>query len=496
MSSGVHRSRVRQSVIWGAVVLVAVAAALAFARPAAAWTEPTQPSFTDVPTSNAFYRPIEAVGAAGTMTGYVCGGVGEPCDSSGRPYFRPYSYVTRGQAALFVARAINAIPATSPAQVTFADVPAGNPYHDALEGLAARGTVSGYACGGPGEPCDAQARPYFRPYTYVTRAQASKMIALAGGADLTTAPVTASFADVLAGNPFHPAVEWLFAHSGSSGYSCGGPGEPCDVSGRPYFRPYNNVTRGQLAKMVAFPLILSDMTGPAISMTPPLVEATGSGGAAVIYDVSGSDPDDPVKQITCAPASGSTFPLGTTPVSCTADDTHLNTTTATFVVTVRDTTPPALLGLSSPISVDATSPSGAVVYYAQPTARDLVDGSLKVGCAPLKGSLFPIGTTVVNCSAVDAHGNVASGAFTVTVNGASAQIAALIKKLDGSSLAKALYAAQDALRIPDLEGACAALTRFGDDVRAAEAARQLGSTEASSLLSSLGQIRTVAGCKP
>jgi HYR domain len=183
-------------------------------------------------------------------------------------------------------------------------------------------------------------------------------------------------------------------------------------------------------------------------------------------------------------------------VSCTASDTHLNTAATTFPVTVQDTTAPALLGLSRPITVDATSPSGAVLYYGQPTARDLVDGSLAVSCSPPKGSVFPIGTTVVKCAVADAHRNVASGAFTVTVNGASAQIAALIKKLDGSSLTKALYAAQDALRIPELEGACPALTRFGGDVRAAEAARQLGSTEASSLLSSLGQIKTVTGCKP
>ena len=42
------------------------------------------------------------------------------------------------------------------------------------------------------------------------------------------------------------------------------------------------------------------------------------------------------------PASGSTFPLGTTPVALTATDAHGNTGQAFFTVTVRDTTPPQL----------------------------------------------------------------------------------------------------------------------------------------------------------
>jgi hypothetical protein len=37
----------------------------------------------------------------------------------------------------------------------------------------------GYPCGGPNEPCDGQNRPYFRPGNNATRAQLSKMLALA-----------------------------------------------------------------------------------------------------------------------------------------------------------------------------------------------------------------------------------------------------------------------------------------------------------------------------
>src|SRR5258705_2952408 len=67
-------------------------------------------------------------------------------------------------------------------------------------------------------------------------------------------------------------------------------------------------------------------------------------------------------------------------------------------------------------SAEATGPGGAVVHYATPGASDLVDGTVPVFCAPASGSTFPIGQTIVNCNASDAHGNTSSRQFTVTVN--------------------------------------------------------------------------------
>jgi hypothetical protein len=66
--------------------------------------------------------------------------------------------------------------------------------------------------------------------------------------------------------------------------------------------------------------------------------ATSSSGAAVTYSVSATDPDDALASLKCAPASGSTFPIGTTTVTCTAADTHGNTSTATFTVHVKGAT--------------------------------------------------------------------------------------------------------------------------------------------------------------
>ncbi len=49
------------------------------------------------------------------------------------------------------------------------------------------------------------------------------------------------------------------------------------------------------------------------------------------------------------------------------------------------------------------------------TGTDIVDGAVGVVCTPSPGSTFALGVTTVNCAANDAHGNVAAGAFTVTV---------------------------------------------------------------------------------
>jgi hypothetical protein len=66
------------------------------------------------------------------------------------------------------------------------------------------------------------------------------------------------------------------------------------------------------------------------------VAATGSSGATVFFTVSASGGCS-VPTIVANPPSGSTFPVGTTTVSCTASDTCGNSTNKTFTVTVSGT---------------------------------------------------------------------------------------------------------------------------------------------------------------
>jgi hypothetical protein len=58
----------------------------------------------------------------------------------------------------------------------FADVPAGNPFYEFANRLYQQDIVTGYACGGANEPCDAESRPYYRPANTVTRQQMSKFV--------------------------------------------------------------------------------------------------------------------------------------------------------------------------------------------------------------------------------------------------------------------------------------------------------------------------------
>ena len=80
------------------------------------------------------------------------------------------------------------------------------------------------------------------------------------------------------------------------------------------------------------------------------------------------------------------------------------------------------------------SSSGAVAIF-NPTATDDVDGTVPVLCAPASGSIFPLGTTTVTCTATDSAGNIASGNFTVTVTYAWSGFLQPINQ-DGSSVFK------------------------------------------------------------
>src|SRR4029077_6654366 len=74
----------------------------------------------------------------------------------------------------------------------------------------------------------------------------------------------------------------------------------------------------------------ADATAPVITVPANITaEATGPSGAAVTYSVTVTDPDD-AATVSCSPASGATFPLGTTTVSCSATDTHTNASSASF----------------------------------------------------------------------------------------------------------------------------------------------------------------------
>jgi len=79
-------------------------------------------------------------------------------------------------------------------------------------------------------------------------------------------------------------------------------------------------------------------TPPTIAVPAEIVTPSkGSTGSVVNYSVEATDTYALVKELTCLPASGSTFKNGTTKVECKAKDGHENTATNSFNVKV--TTP-------------------------------------------------------------------------------------------------------------------------------------------------------------
>jgi hypothetical protein len=208
--------------------------------------------FEDVPPNDPFFTYVRCLTCRALLSGYPCGGPGEPCNPPGnQPYFRPVANATRGQIAKILSNAAGYSEVIPSTQQTFEDVPPGSTFWVFIERIASRGIINGYPCGSAGEPCVGPGnRPYFRPYIPVTRGQLSKMDALTAG--LTAVPTTQTFEDVPPGSTFYPWIEQLSNLGVISGYPCGGAGEPCVPPGnRPYFRPYNDVTRAQTAKIIA-----------------------------------------------------------------------------------------------------------------------------------------------------------------------------------------------------------------------------------------------------
>ncbi len=224
--------------------------ATATATPAATATVTDTPTpcvmaFTDVDPYNPFATYIRCLYCHGIVEGYV--------DNT----FRPYNRVTRSQVAKIIANSAGYTDV--PSVQTFSDVPSSHIFYLWVERLASRGHITGYPCGSrPDEPCDAQQRPYFRPFNDVTRGQLAKIAANAAGfTDMPPAVMT--FPDVPLNDPFWIYIERLARRGIINGYECGsgeinpctGQVESCDGSRRTYYRPCIAITRGQMVKVAA-----------------------------------------------------------------------------------------------------------------------------------------------------------------------------------------------------------------------------------------------------
>jgi alpha-L-rhamnosidase len=85
-----------------------------------------------------------------------------------------------------------------------------------------------------------------------------------------------------------------------------------------------------------FGVTIEDTSAPTLALPADrTVEAAGPAGAAVTFAATANDLVDGHVPVACDPASGATFAIGTTTVTCSATDAANNTATGTFRVTVE-----------------------------------------------------------------------------------------------------------------------------------------------------------------
>jgi uncharacterized repeat protein (TIGR01451 family) len=173
--------------------------------------------------------------------------------------------------------------------------------------------------------------------------------------------------------------------------------------------PLNNLVTGT---------ILTDNPPPRLTCPPNITVSNDPGQCTATVNFTGLIVSDncPGTVVTCTPASGSSFAVGVTNVTCVATDSGGATAMCSFTVTVNDTQPVAII---CPPNVVVTAEPGQCsppVIFPAPRVVDNCPGTAAT-CTPASGSAFSVGTTTVTCTAGDASGAVATCSFTVTVVG-------------------------------------------------------------------------------
>lgn len=145
---------------------------------------------------------------------------------------------------------------------------------------------------------------------------------------------------------------------------------------------------------------------------------TGGAGTAVSYAATAATRCGSNAVVRCEPPSGSLFSPGLSWVHCVATDSQGSRDECRFPVSVVDAAPPRLVAPARLIE-PCTGPRGAAVTFTV-SAVDTCDPAVVVECRPPSGSVFPVGTNRVTCTAVDAAGNRAVLEFPVIVSGGCA----------------------------------------------------------------------------
>ncbi len=131
--------------------------------------------FKDVCPGDYFYQYVLDLNDAGVISGY---NTSPPCPNNlWIPCFLSGITATRGQVSKIITLGAS-LTINTAGGPHFADVPTTSTFYNVIETMFNASIISGYPCGGTGEPCMPGNKPYFRPGNNINRAQLAKIVAL------------------------------------------------------------------------------------------------------------------------------------------------------------------------------------------------------------------------------------------------------------------------------------------------------------------------------
>ncbi|XP_072033071.1 hyalin-like [Amphiura filiformis] len=165
-----------------------------------------------------------------------------------------------------------------------------------------------------------------------------------------------------------------------------------------------------------FVVEIIDDQPPVIQCPPNITLLTDPGNATSLHEWALLDVYDNSNyaSTTCSSSMISYFPLRQTEVMCSALDNSSNVAICNFYIDVIDQESPDIICPDNQTLVtDVNLPVATVVWNT--SVSDNSGYLPTVVCIPSNGSSFPIGKTIVNCTAIDFAGNTNDCNFSITV---------------------------------------------------------------------------------
>ncbi len=172
----------------------------------------------------------------------------------------------------------------------------------------------------------------------------------------------------------------------------------------------------------SFTVTVVDNQAPSIT-APSNITVNTDVGVAFATGVNLGEPtvnDNSASGVAITNNAPAQFPIGNTTVTWTAKDAAGNSTTATQVVTVKDEEPPVLV-VPATVTVNTNNNQAFATNVSLGNAS-ATDNSGSAGLSNNALTQFPIGTTTVTWTAIDATGNKTTGVQLVIVQDKEAPV--------------------------------------------------------------------------